>query len=73
MVSNKRFVKTWTEAINEHRGGEYVSRKLGMSKNNIHVRAHGLRKRGVKLPSIPPKHREASVEELNNLIENYEV
>lgn len=67
MVTNKRFVKAWmtSDSVSE------VAQKLKMTKLGASQRATQLRAKGVKLPRKNPVHHNFSVDELNQLVEQY--
>lgn len=68
-MTAKRFVKVWVEAAKQGENKAWVARKLSVSKSAVSNRAVGLRKMGVKLPTLGKGRENVDVASLNTLIE----
>jgi len=71
----REFVEVWLEAHKQNKGRGWVAEQLGMRPGHVSTRAWGLRKRGVRLPSLPSNRGKSggsapvNPDELNALID----
>lgn len=72
MVNPEVFVNVWIQAKRTSKGQNWVAEELKISRQAVSSRAAFYRKKGVKLPELPPASyatRSINVERLNHIIE----